>query len=125
MTTKPMNSPVVVVNTPDGKMHVIVMEDEDGRPKRIRVGIGKSGTAVNAWCNATSELVTMLLERDIPLPLVLGKLLANSTDRSSFNTEGNVRSGPEGIAYALLVYLRHKHVALNNKPYWHQPWVKP
>lgn len=122
MTT--LNSPVIMVNTPDGKMHVIVMENEHGMPRRIRVGIGKSGTAINAWCESTSELISMLLERDVPLPIILAKLGNSSTDRSAFNNEGSVRSGPAGVAYALLVYLRHKHVELHNKPYWNQPWIK-
>ena len=44
-----LNSATVKVQTPDGTMYLIIMENEHGMPSRVDIQIGKSGTNIRAW----------------------------------------------------------------------------
>jgi len=109
---------VIKVRTPDGKMFVSVMEDINGRPFKIAIQIGKNGSAIRSWTESVSNLVSRLLENNVPLSAIINDLSSLSTDRVSFNADGIVRSGPDGVVYALFVYMRHKNVQSTNIPHF-------
>lgn len=109
---------VIKVRTPDGKMFVSVMEDASGKPFKIAIQIGKNGSAIRSWTESVSNLISRLLEVNTPLSSIINDLSSLSTDRVSFNADGIVRSGPDGVVYALFVYMKHRQVAETNIPYF-------
>lgn len=90
------------VETPDGTMFIHIVENERGLPCQVHINIGKAGTNLSAWADAAARLVSRLL------PNVHGaieELTGITTSRFRRMPKGEViRSGPEGIAYALLKY---------------------
>lgn len=103
-----LNSATVKVQTPDGTMYLIIMENEHGMPSRVDIQIGKSGTPIRAWSMATSDLINLCLDNGISLHQIVARIIGATSDRSRDNEEGKVSSGPEGVAYAIFSYLRHK-----------------
>jgi len=94
------------VETPDGTMFIHIVEDERGLPQQVHINIGKAGTNLSAWADAAARLVSR------SLPNVHGaieELTGITTSRFRRMPKGEmIRSGPEGIAYALLKYSGEK-----------------
>lgn len=99
------------VRTPDGTMFVIVLDDDSGKPVGIHINIGKAGSSLSAWANATAALVTKMLDHGIGLNEVIAELSELTTDKTVLSGDGNVpvRSGPDGLCYALMVYRKEKY----------------
>jgi hypothetical protein len=102
----------VRVETPDGTMYVHVLENDKGLPCQVNINIGKAGTNLAAWADACARLVSRMM------PNIHGAIEELSGITSSgFRrmVKGDViRSGPAGIAYALLKYNKEKYT--ENKP---------
>lgn len=104
------------VDTPDGKMFVHVMEDYKGLPALIVINIGKCGTALAAWAEATSRLASRCLP-SIGLHGIIEEISGITSTGMKRLARGEViRSGPEGLAYALLRYKQEKYKSDQPKP---------
>jgi len=102
----------VRVETPDGTMFVHILEDEKGLPCKVNINIGKAGTNLSAWADASARLVSRLLPN---VHGVIEELTGLTCSRFKRMPHGEmIRSGPEGIAYALLKYNGMKYK--ENKP---------
>lgn len=96
------------VKTPDGTMFATIVE-HDGQPYEVHVMIGKTGTLTRAWTNALEGLASLALRSGIPLIQVIQEVSGITTEKVRSSEDGiNIRSGPEGLAYALLRYLQEK-----------------
>ena len=98
------------VRTPDGTMFVIVLDDDNGKPVGVQINIGKAGSSLSAWANATTALVTKMLDSGIGLNEVITELSELTTDKIVLSGDANipVRSGPDGLCYALMEYRKSK-----------------
>lgn len=94
------------VDTPDGLMFVIIMEDAQYKPCGINIHIGKAGTAVSAWANAVARVCSLALDHGASIPELISELSQNNTDKSRRSGEVYIRSGVAGLSYALLQYHR-------------------
>lgn len=99
------------VRTPDGAMFVIVLDNDDGKPVGIHINIGKAGSSLSAWANATAALVTKMLDSGIGINEIIEELSELTTDKVTLSGDANVpvRSGPDGLCYALMVYRKEKY----------------
>lgn len=97
------NSTSYQMNTPDGTMYVFVMFDNAGKPVGIQLSLGKAGSAVAAWANALSRVCSLALDHGAHITEIIQELSLQTTDRARIN-RGNIsiRSGPEGVAVALM-----------------------
>jgi hypothetical protein len=94
------------INTPDGQMWVHICEEND-KPIMIIVNIGKSGSVIQAWASATAYLVTELLKYTSYHRVI--ELVSNiTTDKIKLGPGTIIRSGPDGIATALMRYSNEK-----------------
>ena len=105
MTTTPavMKGETIQVAAPSGTMFVIVME-VDGRPAQIEVLIGKAGTQVAAWAQASTVLINALLERGESLDFIMESLRDITSDRVARGLTRTMRSDVEAVYYALNAY---------------------
>lgn len=100
------------VHTPDGTLFLSIVE-EDGRPIRMSIEIGKSGSAIRAWTSTVEDLINTLLDKNVGIRELIAIFSSNHGDRESLNSHGNVKSGSDGIVYALYRYLIAKKVGMN------------
>lgn len=98
------------VRTPDGTMFVIVLEDDNGKPAGVHINIGKAGTSVSAWANATAILITRLFEAGVGVNEIIKELSELTSEKMVLSGDERVpiRSGPDGLSYALMSYRRMK-----------------
>lgn len=95
------------VETPDGTMFIHIVEDERGLPQQVIINIGKAGTNLSAWADAAARLTSRLLPN---IHGAIEELTGITTSRFRRLPKGElIRSGPEGIAYALLKYSGEKY----------------
>lgn len=98
----------VRVETPDGTLFVHIIEDEREIPQQVIINIGKAGTNLSAWADAAARLVTRMLPN---VHAAIEELTGITSSRFRRLPKGQmIRSGPEGIAYALLAYRGAKYV---------------
>lgn len=102
------------VRTPDGTMFVIVMDDVNGKPVGIHINIGKAGLPLSAWANATAALITRMLEGGIGINDIIQELSEQTADKTVYSGDGLVpiRSGPDGLCFALMQYRKSKYKEL-------------
>ena len=105
------DSIVPAVDTPDGKMFVIVLEQE-GAPRGVLIEIGKSGTSVRAWADALARIVTLALRSGLGIERIIEEVSNITTDRLVRSRGTRIRSGPEGFAFGLLLYTQEKSTQL-------------
>lgn len=111
--TSALPSYTIRQDSPDGRLFVHVIE-RDGTPVEVRVNIGKAGTNMAAWADAIGRLITRLLPH-IGIHGVIEELSGITSQGIRLLEKGNVcRSGPEGIAIALMIQRRAKFE--ENKP---------
>lgn len=96
----------IKVRSPSGTIFVHILENSFGKPVRILINVGKSGSELNAWTDSLARMVTMLLERDEDIFNIVEQLHNMTSDRA--NLRGHARSGPEALAKALLMYVNDK-----------------
>jgi hypothetical protein len=93
----------VRVETPEGTMFVHIVEEND-MPVMVLVNIGKAGTNVAAWGDALARMVTKTLPK-IGVMGAIEELSGITSGKITRLKRGIVcRSGPEGLALALLTY---------------------
>lgn len=98
------------IHTPDGLMFVNLMEDNNGRLCAIDIKIGKAGTSLRAWAHCFGRLITMSLEHGASINEIVEELSSQTSDRQQTYTNGiRVRSGPEGVYNALMMYKDDKY----------------
>lgn len=98
------------VDTPDGTAYVIIMEDDSGKPIGVSINIGKAGSGVAAWAQATSRVCSLALDHGATITDLINELSSHTTDRLRVVGNGiKIRSGIEGVAYALMQYSAMKH----------------
>lgn len=96
------------VETPDGKMFVHILEEND-LPVMVLINIGKSGTNLAAWADATARLVSRLLP-NTGIYGVIEELSGITSQGIRRLAKGEtIRSGPEGVSYCLLKYRQEKY----------------
>ena len=109
------NTISIRVPTPDGTAFVHVIEGENGKPVHIIVNIGKAGVSVAAWAEAVARLCTMLLNKGVSLNELIDELSAITSEKVKIMSDNSrIRSGPEGIAVALIKYRHGKFNELKN-----------
>jgi hypothetical protein len=106
-------SKVIRMPSPDGTLFVTVMENDQGKPCEIHLQIGKSGSALRAWTHATSELLTVALQSGATMEEIITRISGVTSDRMVYNRTTPVRSGPDALIKALMVYKGHKYDELN------------
>ncbi len=100
----------VRVMTPDGVMFVTVVEEIDvisdtPMPAQILIAIGKTGSAIAAWANMSAILTSALLQENVSISdiiMIISNILSDSS--REHKTGIDIRSGPEGLQYALTRY---------------------
>ncbi len=98
------------VETPDGTLFVTISEDESGKPVAIWLHMGKTGAAVTAWAQAMSRMMTLALDKGATVNDIASELSNHTSDKSRTQKNGIVvRSGIEGVFYALMQYKRDKY----------------
>jgi len=115
--SKKWDSITFAVRTPNGKMYVTVIDDEAGKPVEIIVHAGKSGAQVHAWAASLSRMMTTALQNGAGLNDLIKDLSNTSGDGNVPHTDNGVRirSGPEGVCYALMQYRKMKYRELREK----------
>lgn len=99
------------IHTPDGLMFVNLMENQEGKLCAIDIKIGKAGTSLRAWAHTFGRLATMAIEHGASINEIVEELSSQTSDRQQTFTNGvRVRSGPEGIYNALMMYKDDKYV---------------
>lgn len=101
----------VRVRTPDGTMFVIILEDKAGKPIGININIGKAGSPLVAWAQATAVLITRLLESGIGVNDIISELSELRAERAPVLSGAGqvpIRSGPDGLCFALMEYRKSK-----------------
>ena len=100
---------VVRVQTPDGTLFVTVIEDDFGDPLEVRLSIGKTGSQVRAWTDAVQVMITMLLKAGLSIEDLIHNLSDITTGKITYHAGViPIKSGPEGLAYALKIYNNNK-----------------
>lgn len=98
---------VVHVKTPDGEMFVVINEDRKSASDNIQIYIGKAGSAIAAWAYALSCMINLALDHGADLTEILEDISGVSSDKLSITANATkVKSGPDGVAIALLRYLQ-------------------
>lgn len=99
------------VETPIGTMYVNVMEDEKGKAIGIDVHLGKAGSESNAWPHVLARIINCALDHGATVNDIIDELSETTSDRGSrrFGDNIPVRSGPDGICVALMMYSREKY----------------
>jgi hypothetical protein len=107
-------SVTIKVATPDGKMFVIIVDDENGNPTRVIIAIGKAGSTLMAWAESISRLATRLFKNGSTVHEVVKELTGIRADRLTLHNGTEITSGPEGLAKALLIYQEWKSGTYRN-----------
>lgn len=106
------NSLTVQVDTPEGRMFVLVIEDDKGVPIAIDVKVGKAGAHLQAWAIMAARLMTLCLDKGGSLEDVLQEVSGQRAQGGRMNGQTEITSGPEGIAWALMQYKRDRFDAV-------------
>jgi hypothetical protein len=115
-TRNQWDSITIAVNTPNGKMYVTILDDAEGRADEIIIHAGKTGGAVHAWAASLSRVMTSALQNGAGINDLIADLSSQTTsERAPFERNGvTIRSGPEGVCYALMQYRKMKYRELRD-----------
>lgn len=109
----------VTKSTPAGTAHIIMNDDEGGRPFEMFIEIGKGGTDIKAMAEALGRLASILLRVSSPLSPqerveeIVKQLGGIGGQRSSGFGKNRVRSLPDAIAQALEENYLHENTGAN------------
>ncbi len=84
------------------KVHVTVSRDEGGRPMRVGMKCGVAGSLERALFCAIAEMMTVALERGVPL-----KDIARRFHRVAFDPAGPTGDAAYPMATSILDYVGH------------------
>lgn len=99
------------IKTPEGTIYVHIAEDENEKPVRVLINVGKAGSVLAAWGDSLAVLVTELILQHNGVYRAIELLAGMSHDRARLlGSEGiHCASGPDGVARALLAYREQKY----------------
>ena len=93
------------VQTPDGTLFVIIIEDDEHKPIMIQISGAKTGTQVAAWCDALVRVCNIALSQGVDFMKFVEEFSNITTSKAIRLVTGvTARSGPEGVAIALMRY---------------------
>ncbi|KKL14733.1 hypothetical protein LCGC14_2512720, partial [marine sediment metagenome] len=107
----PQDCAAIEVETPDGKLFAIIIE-EKGVPHEVLIEIGKTGQSVRAWADAIGRVISLCLQSGLGIERIIEELSGVTTDKLTKSRGQNIRSGPEGVAYALIRYIQEQSASL-------------
>ena len=107
----PQKSTTIEVATPDGKLFAIIIE-KSGNPHEVLIEIGKTGQSVRAWTDAMGRIISLGLQSGLKIERIIEELSNVTTDKLTKSRGQNIRSGPEGVAYALIRYIQDQSASL-------------
>lgn len=92
------------IDSPDGTVNVIFVEESPGKLHNVIVLVGKSGSGTRALVDALARMITFALQSH-DLTDVINELSSITSDKARLTTGGvTVRSIPEAIYLAMLRY---------------------
>lgn len=89
-------------------MFVHIIEHPLGIPYKLDITIGKAGSAIQAWASSFAKIASISLRNGVPISAIVEEITGINTDRVTVNNGRSIRSGPDGIAQAILIYLESK-----------------
>jgi hypothetical protein len=112
MTTTLLNAYSIRVPSPDGTVIVHCTEDTRGRLSHIIINMGKAGLSAASWSDALSRMINLAL-KNTDLNLILAELSNITSGKSVFHPDHqNVKSAPDAVYRALLMYRNLKKETL-------------
>jgi hypothetical protein len=113
---KPYKAYSVRVETADATMYVDIIEDDLGVPCEIMIHAGKTGSAVFAWADSVARMCSSMLRRGMNIYDIIQEFSNSTTSRLQIRNPNrlNARSGPDGLAVALLYYTKIKQAELHD-----------
>ncbi len=114
LTQAKFDTEIIRVKTPDGSLFVMILEDSNGRPIGIHLSIGKGGSSVLAWSDAVARVCSLVLDRGGTIGEIIDELSSITTDRTVNSNGVPIRSGVEGLAFALRQYQQSKRDKLQH-----------
>jgi|SRR6266849_5651558 len=102
-----LNCQSIKVHTPDGTMFFNIIEDKD-KPVGVTIILGKAGSSVQAWSQALAAVITLALRNNVEISIIAEEVSSITTDKVSFSNDRVIRSVPDAIAQAILIYLANK-----------------
>lgn len=93
------------IDSPIGRMHVVVNRDDEGRPFEVFLIVGKAGGTTFSFAEALGRLISLCLRYGIEIKEVHKQLRGISSDRSFGFGNGKVASGPDAVAQVLEAYM--------------------
>ncbi len=92
----------VKLNTGQGSLYVTINTDDVGAPIEVFANIGKSGGDVAALAEAIGRLISIALQKGVPVEEVAQTLIGITGSRPVWNDGILVKSVPDGIGQLLL-----------------------
>ena len=106
--TDTLPSYTIRVETPDGAMYCTIMEIEN-EPVELKIHIGKTGASIYAWTAALAEVINLALKNGVSLNDIAIAISSITTEKLRRLENGvTIKSGPEGVVYCILKYIREK-----------------
>lgn len=100
--------------TPTGSMFVTILENDEGRPTKLFIHVGKTGTDVAAWAYSMAGIINTALEHGASINEVISQLESQTSDRAISNGSVSIHSGAEGLLHCLMEYRRAKYRELKS-----------
>lgn len=112
--TNLLNAYSIKVPSPDGPVIVHCTEDSRGNLDHIIINMGKAGLSAASWADALSRMITLALKSG-DLASVLEQLSNITSAKSVYHTShSTIKSAPDAIYRALMMYRNLKHKPTNN-----------
>lgn len=92
----------VKLNTGQGSLYVTINTDDSGAPMEVFANIGKSGGDVAALAEAIGRLISIALQKGVPVEEIAQTLIGITGSRPVWNDGILVKSVPDGIGQLLL-----------------------
>lgn len=104
------------VETPDGTLFIHIIEDDDKKPIMIQISGPKAGTSVSTWMDALVRAVNIAIANGVEWSQFIEEFSGITTSKALRLVKGaKCRSGPEGVAIALMRYRDSKYEEIENE----------
>jgi len=114
--TPKFDSVTIAVGSPNGKIYVTVLDDDDGRPIEVLIHAGKTGGPVHAWAASLARSITTSLGHGASINDIIEDLSLQTSDAYHRSADGTViRSGAEAVCVALMQYRKAKYNELRQR----------
>lgn len=115
-------SSTVRIDTPAGTLFLIVLEDDNHRPCKVNIHIGKVGSELGTWTQALAGVINIALDHGADLYEIITTISNITSDKLRRHGEIDVRSGVDGVSIALLKYMQERNKPVNNRHL--KPWFR-